>query len=72
MQHFVIIGTVAATGRSSASVVLAPAWHRYPWTSQNADAARVVGIDTNRIFLLTFIVASALAALGGRCSGRCS
>lgn len=70
VQHFVIIGTVAATvvllqlflTRSRLGTAIRA-------TSQNADAARVVGIDTNRIFLLTFIIASALAALGGALLG---
>ena len=70
VQHFVIIGTVAATvillhlflTRSRLGTAIRA-------TSQNPDAARVVGIDTNRIFLLTFMVASALAALGGALLG---
>jgi branched-chain amino acid transport system permease protein len=70
LQHFVIIGTVAVTvvllhlflTRSRLGTAMRA-------TSQNADAARVVGIDTNRIFLLTFMVASALAALGGALLG---
>lgn len=70
VQHFVVIGTVAAT------VVLLQLFltrcrlgTAIRATSQNADAARVVGIDTNRIFLLTFVIASALAALGGALLG---
>jgi branched-chain amino acid transport system permease protein len=70
VQHFVIIGTVAATvvllhlflTRSRLGTAIRA-------TSQNADAARVVGIDTNRIFIITFIIASALAALGGSLLG---
>ena len=70
VQHFVIIGTVTATvillqlflTRSRLGTAIRA-------TSQNADAARVVGIDTNRIFLLTFVIASALAALGGALLG---
>jgi branched-chain amino acid transport system permease protein len=70
VQHFVIIGTVAVTvillqlflTRSRLGTAIRA-------TSQNADAARVVGIDTNRIFLLTFVIASALAALGGALLG---
>jgi branched-chain amino acid transport system permease protein len=70
LQHFVIIGTVAVTvvllhlflTRSRLGTAMRA-------TSQNADAARVVGIDTNRIFLITFMVASALAALGGALLG---
>jgi branched-chain amino acid transport system permease protein len=69
-QHFVIIGTVAVTvillqlflTRSRLGTAIRA-------TSQNADAARVVGIDTSRIFLLTFVIASALAALGGALLG---
>jgi branched-chain amino acid transport system permease protein len=37
--------------------------------SQNADAALVVGINSNRMFLFTFASASALAALGGALIG---
>jgi branched-chain amino acid transport system permease protein len=70
VQHFVIIGTVAVTvillqlflTRSRLGTAIRA-------TSQNADAARVVGIDTSRIFLLTFVIASALAALGGALLG---
>jgi branched-chain amino acid transport system permease protein len=70
MQHFVIIGTVAVTivvlqlflVRSRLGTAIRA-------TSQNADAARVVGIDTNRIFLITFTIGSALAALGGALLG---
>jgi branched-chain amino acid transport system permease protein len=70
VQHFLIIGTVAVTvimlqlflTRSRLGTAIRA-------TSQNADAARVVGIDTNRIFLLTFVIASALAALGGALLG---
>jgi branched-chain amino acid transport system permease protein len=69
-QHFVIIATVAAT------VILLQVFltrSRFGTAiravSQNPDAARVVGIDTNRIFLFTFAAASALAALGGALLG---
>jgi branched-chain amino acid transport system permease protein len=70
LQHFIIIGTVAATVvllylfliRSRLGTAMRA-------TSQNADAARVVGVDTNRIYVLTFTVASALAALGGALLG---
>ena len=69
-QHFVIIGTVAVTivilqlflVRSRLGTAIRA-------TSQNADAARVVGIDINRIFLITFTIGSALAALGGALLG---
>jgi branched-chain amino acid transport system permease protein len=69
-QHFVIIGTVVATvillqlflTRSRLGTAIRA-------TSQNADAARVVGVDANRIFLLTFVISSALAALGGALIG---
>jgi branched-chain amino acid transport system permease protein len=69
-QHFVIIGTVAAT------VVLLQLFltrtrlgTAIRATSQNVDAARVVGVDANRIFVLTFVISSALAALGGALLG---
>jgi branched-chain amino acid transport system permease protein len=69
-QHFVIIGTVAATvillqlflTRTRLGTAIRA-------TSQNAEAARVVGIDANRIFVLTFVISSALAALGGALLG---
>jgi branched-chain amino acid transport system permease protein len=69
-QHFVVIGTVAATvlllqlflTRSRLGTAIRA-------TSQNADAARVVGVDANRIFVLTFVISSALAALGGALLG---
>jgi branched-chain amino acid transport system permease protein len=70
VQHFVIIGTVTVTvivlqlflTRSRLGTAIRA-------TSQNAEAARVVGIDTNRIFLVTFMLGSALAALGGALLG---
>ena len=69
-QHFVIIGTVTVT---VAALQLFLTRSRFGTairaTSQNPDAARVVGIDTNRIFLFTFAAASALAALGGALLG---
>lgn len=69
-QHFVIIGTVAATvvllqlflARSRLGTAIRA-------VSQNPEAARVVGIDVDRIFLFTFATASALAALGGALLG---
>jgi branched-chain amino acid transport system permease protein len=69
-QHVVIIATVAITvallhvflTRSRLGTAIRA-------TSQNPDAAVVVGVDTNRIFLFTFAVASALAALGGALIG---
>jgi branched-chain amino acid transport system permease protein len=69
-QHFVVIGTVAATviglqlflTRSRLGTAIRA-------VSQNADAARVVGVDANRIFVLTFVISSALAALGGALLG---
>lgn len=69
-QHFVVLGTVAATvillqlflTRSRLGTAIRA-------VSQNPDAARVVGIDTDRIFLFTFATACALAALGGALLG---
>ena len=69
-QHIVIIGTVAATvvglqlflTRTRLGTAIRA-------TSQNADAARVVGVDANRIFVLTFVISCALAALGGALLG---
>jgi len=70
IQHFVIIATVAIT---VAVLQLFLIRSRFGTairaTSQNSDAARVVGIDPNRIFLFTFAAASALAALGGALLG---
>jgi branched-chain amino acid transport system permease protein len=70
LQHLVIIGTVAATvialqlflTRSRLGTAIRA-------TSQNPEAAAVVGIDARRIYLLTFVIASALAALGGALLG---
>jgi len=69
-QHAVIIATVAATvtllhlflTRSRLGTAIRA-------ISQNPDAALVVGVDSNRIFLLTFATAGALAALGGALIG---
>jgi branched-chain amino acid transport system permease protein len=70
VQHFVIIG---------AAMVSVGALHVFLYytrfgtalraTSQNADAARVIGIDSARIYRLTFAVACALAGLGGALLG---
>lgn len=38
-------------------------------TSQNAEAARVIGIDADRIYRLTFAIGCALAGLGGALIG---
>jgi branched-chain amino acid transport system permease protein len=38
-------------------------------TSQNAEAARVIGIDADRIYQITFATGCALAALGGALIG---
>jgi branched-chain amino acid transport system permease protein len=38
-------------------------------TSQNAEAARVIGIDPDRIYLLTFAIACGFAGLGGALLG---
>lgn len=69
-QHFVIIAVVAAT----VSVLylfltrtrLGTAMRA---TSQNPEAAVVVGINPNRIYTLTFMIACALAGLGGALLG---
>ena len=69
-QHFVIIGMVAvAVILLQLFLVRSRLGTAIRATSQNADAARVVGINTNRIFLFTFTMASALAALGGALLG---
>jgi branched-chain amino acid transport system permease protein len=69
-QHFVIIGTVVAT---IVALQLFLTRSRFGTAiravSQNPEAAHVVGIDTNRIFLFTFAAASAMAALGGALLG---
>lgn len=69
-QHFIIIATVAVTvilmqlflARSRYGIAMRA-------ISQNADAALIVGINSNRMFLFTFASASALAALGGALIG---
>lgn len=38
-------------------------------TSQNAEAARIIGIDADRIYRLTFAIGCALAGLGGALLG---
>lgn len=69
-QHFIIIGVVGAS-----VALLFLFLHRTRLgtalraTSQNPEAARVVGIDPDRIYMLTFAIASALAALGGALIG---
>lgn len=70
VQHFVVIAAAAA-----AIVALYAFLHRTRLgtalraTSQNAEAARVIGIDANRIYRLAFAIAGALAGLGGALIG---
>lgn len=70
LQHFVIIGTVAVT---IAALYFFLAYTRIGTalraTSQNPEAARVVGVNPDHMFMLTFFVACALAALGGALLG---
>ncbi len=70
VQHFVILGTVIVAvlllqlflARTRLGTAIRA-------TSDNAEAARVVGIDPDRIFLLVFAIGGALAALGGALLG---
>ena len=70
LQHFLIIGTVGVTvtaiwlflTRSRIGTALRA-------TSQNAEAAQVVGIDANRMYVASFLIGCALAALGGALLG---
>lgn len=70
LQHFLLIGVVGATilalwlflTRSRIGTALRA-------TSQNPEAAQVVGIDANRMYLLSFLLGCALAALGGSLLG---
>jgi branched-chain amino acid transport system permease protein len=70
VQHFIVIAAAAA-----AIVALHGFLHHTRLgtalraTSQNAEAARVIGIDANRIYRLTFAIAGALAGLGGALIG---
>ena len=70
VQHFVVIAACIA-----AITVLQVFLHRTRLgtalraTSQNADAARVIGIDADRIYRLSFAVGCALAGLGGALLG---
>ncbi|RAH97300.1 branched-chain amino acid ABC transporter permease [Acuticoccus sediminis] len=70
VQHFVIIGVVAV---SVAALYLFLTRTRLGTamraTSQHPEAAVVVGIDPNRVYTLTFMIASALAGLGGALLG---
>lgn len=70
LQHFLIIGTVGVTvtaiwlflTRTRIGTALRA-------TSQNAEAAQVVGIDANRMYVASFVIGCALAALGGALLG---
>ncbi|MFT8244865.1 branched-chain amino acid ABC transporter permease [Roseomonas sp. BN140053] len=70
LQHVLILGIVAVS-----VTLLFLFLHRTRLgtalraTSQHPEAARVVGINPDRIYLLTFAIASALAALGGALLG---
>jgi branched-chain amino acid transport system permease protein len=70
VQHFVVIAACIA-----AIAVLQAFLHRTRLgtalraTSQNADAARVIGIDADRIYRLSFAIGCALAGLGGALLG---
>lgn len=69
-QHFIIIAVVAAAvtvlyfflTRTRLGTAMRA-------TSQNPEAAVVVGINPNRIYTLTFMIACALAGLGGALLG---
>ena len=70
VQHFIIIGaavaSIAALQLFLRRTRLGAALRA---TSQNPEAARVIGIDSDRVYRLTFAVASALAGLGGALLG---
>ncbi len=70
VQHFIIIAacvvTIAALQIFLMRTRLGTALRA---TSQNADAARVIGIDADRIYLVTFAVGCAIAGLGGALLG---
>ena len=70
LHHFLIIGVVAV---SVTGLFLFLHHTRIGTalraTSQHPEAARVVGIDPDRVYLLTFAIATALAALGGALLG---
>ncbi|GKX32676.1 MAG: branched-chain amino acid ABC transporter permease [Rhizobiaceae bacterium MnEN-MB40S] len=70
LQHFVIMGVVAA---AVAALYLFLTHTRLGTamraTSQAPEAAVVVGIDPNRVYTLTFMIACALAGLGGALLG---
>ncbi|HVV93345.1 MAG TPA: branched-chain amino acid ABC transporter permease [Hyphomicrobiales bacterium] len=69
-QHFVIIATAAAAIAALAFFLfrtrLGTAMRA---TSQNPEAARVVGVDPDRIHLLAFAIGSGLGGLGGALLG---
>lgn len=70
VQHFVIIGVVAAAVIALYLFLmrtrLGTAMRA---TSQHPDAAVVVGINPNKVYTLTFMIACALAGLGGALLG---
>ncbi len=70
MQHVLIIGVVtAAVGVLFGFLRFTRLGTALRATSQNPEAARVVGIDPDRIYLLTFAIACGLAGLGGALLG---
>ena len=70
VQHFIVIGACMA---SIAGLYLFLNHTRLGTalraTSQNAEAARVIGIDPDRIYTLAFAIGCALAGLGGALLG---
>jgi branched-chain amino acid transport system permease protein len=69
-QHLLIIGlTALAVISLHAFLTRTRLGTALRAAGQNLEAARVVGIDPDRIFLLSFAIASALAALGGALLG---
>jgi branched-chain amino acid transport system permease protein len=70
VQHFVVIATcVAAIAALQAFLHRTRLGTALRATSQNADAARVIGIDADRMYRLTFAISCALAGLGGALLG---
>jgi len=70
VQHFIIVGaTVVSIGALHVFLHHTRFGTALRATSQNAEAARVIGIDSASIYRITFAVACALAGLGGALLG---
>ena len=70
VQHFVIIGVVTlAVSALYLFLTRTRLGTAMRATSQHPEAAVVVGIDPNRVYTITFMIACALAGLGGALLG---